>query len=909
MHPTAAASRIGGTTTARGAARLPLPVLVGAAVTGAGLAAVVAWLVWSLPGARAVGDVAGLVAAVLAAVTAGFAAWRTRGRVRRGWQLLAASSAVWALGQLCWTAHRLQGSGPAPNDPVTAGLMLGSGVLALAGLVLLPSPRLDRGGLLRLGLDLLMVVTALGLAGWALVVAPALAGPGGERMAREYGLPYSVASVVTLAAVVLIAARARGRWLVPVLLICAGLAVRAIGRITLVGLLIRGEYHGGGPLDLIWPVGFLLMAVAAVCPPATPGGAVPLVGPDDRGVRARVLLPYLPVAVALIAAAMAGPGLRGPGLMLGSVAVIVLLLARQVLTALDNAAFAAEETRMAYSDPLTGLGNRALLAAEVARAQRMARGGGRLSLLLLDLDGFKAVNDSLGHEAGDRLLVRLARRLAATVGPDDVVARLGGDEFAVLVEDAAPGAGLRTAHRLLDSLGAPVEFSGRTVRVTVSIGVVEQVGGDAGDVLRDADVAMYAAKSAGKACVRQFEPAMRRAVVAKAELEADLRHALERGELRLHFQPVVDLDSRDVRGAEALVRWQHPRRGLLPPAAFVPLAEEIGLVGELDGWVLEEACRTAAGWQALRPGVTVSVNVTADRFASTDLVGAVADALADAGLPPHCLTLELTETALVADAEATIGRLTALAALGVQVAIDDFGTGYSSLAYLHRLPASILKIDKSFVEGLGTNAESTALVRVILGLADTFGLGTVAEGVESESQRALLRALGCTTAQGYLFSRPVPADELAALLAGPPRGVGAARLRTEDDELTAAEVPEPAPEPPLAVAAPDAPPEPPPAAGVPEPRPAGGVPEPRLPAGVSEPRPPAGVPEPPLAAGAPVPPLPAGVPEPPLAVGAPGAPPAVEEPPEEPAARGVGPARLRLLPYPDGDDEADQGRS
>ena len=548
------------------------------------------------------------------------------------------------------------------------------------------------------------------------------------------------------------------------------------------------------------------MAAAAVYPPAAPGGAVPLAGRADRGARARVLLPYLPVAVALIAAAVAGPGLRGPGLVLGSVAVIVLLLARQVLTALDNAAFAAEETRLAYSDPLTGLGNRTLLAAEVARAQRMARGGGRLSLLLLDLDGFKAVNDSLGHEAGDRLLIRLARRLVATVGPDDVAARLGGDEFAVLVEDQAPGAGLRTARRLLDALGAPVEFSGRTVRVTVSIGVVEQVGGDRGDVLRDADVAMYAAKSAGKACVRQFEPAMRRAVVAKAELEADLRHALERGEFRLRFQPVVDLDTREVRGAEALVRWEHPGRGLLPPAAFVPLAEEIGLIGELDGWVLEEACRTAAGWQALRPGVTVSVNVTADRFASTDLVGAVADALADAGLPPHCLTLELTETALVADAEATISRLTALAALGVQVAIDDFGTGYSSLAYLHRLPASILKIDKSFVAGLGINAESTALVRVILGLADTFGLGTVAEGVESESQRALLRALGCTTAQGYLFAPPVPPDELAALLAGPPPGVGAARLRTDEDELTAAEVPEPVPEPPLAVAAPGGPP-------------------------------------------------------------------------------------------------------
>ena len=308
--------------------------------------------------------------------------------------------------------------------------------------------------------------------------------------------------MITLAAVVLVAARARGRWLVPVLLICAGLAVRAIGRITLVGLLIRGEYDGGGPVDLVWPVGFLLMAAAAMYPPAAPGGAVPLAGPADRGARARVLLPYLPVAVALIAAAVAGPGLRGPGLVLGSVAVIVLLLARQVLTALDNAAFAAEETRLAYSDPLTGLGNRALLAAEVARAQRMARGGGRLSLLLLDLDGFKAVNDSLGHEAGDRLLIRLAQRLAATVGPDDVVARLGGDEFAVLVEDAGPGRrpayGPPAAGR---ARRAGAMFSGRTVRVTVSIGVVEQVGGDRGDVLRDADVAMYAAKSAGKACV------------------------------------------------------------------------------------------------------------------------------------------------------------------------------------------------------------------------------------------------------------------------------------------------------------------------------------------------------------------------------------------------------------------------
>ena len=789
MQPTAVSSR--------GVASR-VATVTGAVVAGLALLVLAVWLTWRLPGSRGLSDVAALVASALAAVAAGIAAGRAAGRatgrVRRGWLLLAAGAATWALGQAYWSVHQLTGRAPTP-DRVAGALFITAALVALAGLLQLPARRLDRAGALRLALDVLMVGTALGVAAWALIVAPALARDGGTELNRDFGLPYSVAAVLTLAVVVLIAARAGGRWLVPVLLICAGLALAAIGRLTMVGLLVRDGYATGGPLDLCWILGFGLLAAAALWPPAEWPAAVRLAPPSsvERGARARVLLPYLPVVVALIAAAAAGPGLRGPGLVLGSVAVIVLLLARQVLTALDNAAFAAEETRLAYSDPLTGLGNRALLAAEVSRAQRAARGSGRLSLLLLDLDGFKAVNDSLGHEAGDRLLVRLAQRLTATVGPDDVVARLGGDEFAVLVEAATPGAGLRTARRLLEALGAPVEFSGRTVRVTVSIGVVEQIGGDTGDVLRDADVAMYAAKSAGKACVRQFEPAMRRAVVAKAELEADLRHALDRGEFSLRFQPVVDLDSREIKGAEALVRWQHPRRGLLAPDSFIPLAVEVGLIGELDQWVLEQACRVVAGWQPLRPGFTVSVNVTADRFASTDLVGAVAEALAETALPPQCLTLELTETALVADAEATIGRLGALGALGVQVAIDDFGTGYSSLAYLHRLPASILKIDKSFVEGLGTNAESTALVRVIMGLAETFGLRTVAEGVETESQRALLRALGCTTAQGYLFAPPLEQADLEALLAGPARGVGAARLR--EDELVAGDRPEPLPEP------------------------------------------------------------------------------------------------------------------
>jgi diguanylate cyclase (GGDEF)-like protein len=285
---------------------------------------------------------------------------------------------------------------------------------------------------------------------------------------------------------------------------------------------------------------------------------------------------------------------------------VLLLLARQVFTALDNAAFAAEETRLAYSDPLTGLGNRALLAAEVAGAQRRLRGGGRLSLLLLDLDGFKAVNDSLGHAAGDRLLVQLAERLCAAVGPQDVVARLGGDEFAVLVDEEGPGAGLRTARQVLDALSAPVDFEGRVVRVTASIGVVEQAARSPDDVLRDADVAMYAAKSAGKACVRLFEPAMRRAVVAKAELEADLRHALDRAEFVVQYQPVVDLDTREVTGAEALVRWQHPRRGgqVTRPDLYRPVTTgETGIPSrgrQVAPWPLLPL-RSPAGWPPSPP--------------------------------------------------------------------------------------------------------------------------------------------------------------------------------------------------------------------------------------------------------------------------------------------------------------------
>ena len=589
------------------------------ALAGAGLAALAVWLAWPLPAARAVGDVAGLAAA-----RAGGGGRRvTRpgapaGGSGRGWQLLAVSSGVWAarpaVSGPCTGSY---GSGLAPNDPahLRADARLRRAGAGRPGAAALAPARPRRAAPAR-PRPAHGAAPRSGVASWALVVAPTLAGPGGDRMAREYGMPYSVA----------VGAHA-GR----------GGAGRGPGPRPLAGAGAADLRRAGGPRDRPDHAGrpadpgrlprrraarpALAGGVPADgggggVPAGAPGGAVPLAGPADRAARARVLLPYLPVAVALLAAAVAGPGLRGPGLVLGSVAVIVLLLARQVLTALDNAAFAAEETRLAYSDPLTGLGNRALLAAEVARAQRMARGGGRLSLLLLDLDGFKAVNDSLGHEAGDRLLIRLAR----AAGRHGRAGRRGRPARRGRVRGAgrgrgAPGAGLRTARRLLDALGAPVEFSGRTVRVTVSIGVVEQVGGDP-----------------GTCCGTPTSRCTRRSPPARPACGSSSRRCAGPWWPRPSWRPTCGTRWSGASSGCATSRWstwtpgrcaaprrwcagEHPRRGLLPPAAFVPLAEEIGLVGELDGWVLEEACRTAAGWQALRPGVTVSVNVTADRFA------------------------------------------------------------------------------------------------------------------------------------------------------------------------------------------------------------------------------------------------------------------------------------------------------
>jgi diguanylate cyclase (GGDEF)-like protein len=425
--------------------------------------------------------------------------------------------------------------------------------------------------------------------------------------------------------------------------------------------------------------------------------------------------------------------------------------------------------RLAHSDSLTGLANRLHLANRIDDAvTQLHPGSTGIALLLLDLDGFKAVNDSFGHAIGDELLTMVARRLRGSLRPTDVGARLGGDEFAVLLEGVDHEQALAAAHRVLAAVSAPFVLSRSTVAISASIGLVHATDARGSqDLMRDADVAMYRAKADGKSRVVSFERAMQDRVVRRLRLETELRRSVDDGDFVLHYQPLIDLDLLTVVGVEALIRWQHPTRGLLPPAEFIDVAEDTGLIVPLGRWVLEQATLAAAGWQSAsgRP-LSIAVNLSPRQLHDPDLIQIAADALSTAGLSPDTLIIEITENLLLKDAELARSRLAALRELGIKVAVDDFGTGYSSLAYLDRYPVDILKIDRSFVDPLGGSLKSAALVRSIIDMASALEIDAIAEGVEDEHQLATLQSLGCHFAQGFYFARPRPAADIMGLLQG-----------------------------------------------------------------------------------------------------------------------------------------------
>ncbi|MGZ8378578.1 MAG: putative bifunctional diguanylate cyclase/phosphodiesterase, partial [Gemmatirosa sp.] len=421
----------------------------------------------------------------------------------------------------------------------------------------------------------------------------------------------------------------------------------------------------------------------------------------------------------------------------------------------------AQLVHQAFHDPLTGLANRALFRDRVAHAlQRTGRRREQVSVLFLDLDDFKTVNDSLGHAAGDRLLTTVAERLLNATRGCDTVARLGGDEFAVLLENTRDEEdALTVADRVAQALRAPLALEASELQMCASIGLARARPEDGPEeLLRNADVAMYRAKHAGKGRTEVFAPEMHAAIVDRLALEADMRRAINdpaSAQFAVHFQPIVRLEDESVVGVEALARWNHPMRGPLPPTTFIPIAESSGLIVPLGAWVLREACRAGQRWTASRretpdaPPLTLTVNLSGRQLQAPGLVDDVAAALTESGLDPASLVLEITETVIMQQTEANLLTLHALKALGIRLAIDDFGTGYSSLSYLQRFPIDILKIDKSFVDGLSRGGSDAALARTIIALGDTLALRCIAEGVEDDAQRTHLQALGCDYAQGF----------------------------------------------------------------------------------------------------------------------------------------------------------------
>ena len=425
----------------------------------------------------------------------------------------------------------------------------------------------------------------------------------------------------------------------------------------------------------------------------------------------------------------------------------------------------------AFHDSLTGLPNRAmfteLLKAEIESSKR--RGEHMFAVLFLDLDRFKNINDSLGHTHGDLLLVAFAERLERTLRPIDTLARFGGDEFAILLSGMSDATdAVRVAQRIQDELSQPFVLDKNSAFATASIGIALSSSGydRPDDILRDADIAMYRAKENGKARYEVFDHGMHARAVSRLQLESDLRQAIERNEFCVYYQPIVSLETGRLAGFEALVRWNHPRRGLVSPADFIPVAEETGLIVPIGEWVLNEACARVRQWQIDSPShrsLSLSVNLSARQVAQPDLLNRIKEALENSKLNSHCLKLEITESVVMENAEAAAQMFKQLRSLGVQLSIDDFGTGYSSLSYLHRFPLNYLKIDRSFVSRLTTDNDN-AIVRTISTLARNLGMEVIAEGIETEEQFQQLKMLGCEYGQGYLFSRPVANEGVDHLL-------------------------------------------------------------------------------------------------------------------------------------------------
>jgi diguanylate cyclase (GGDEF)-like protein len=707
---------------------------------------------------------------------------------RLPWQLFALGQGLFVVGDiLAYNYQRLFG-GALPSPSIADPFHLAFYPLLIAGLLLLLRERnyaRDRAALI----DALITTVALASLAWVYLMAPYADDPTLSLPTKLVSIAYPTMDILILAVVARAAASSHRREPALTLLFFGTVALLLTD--ALQGWqLLHGGYHTGGLLDAGWASFYALLGAAALHPSVRlePEGAPE---PDGRLTRARLALltcASLTALLIIVVREAAGDSLDIDVLIAASGIMFALVIARMAgivrrneevtsrEAALRAELFQAELEHRAFHDELTGLPNRALFRNRVEHAlARRRRERLPVAVLFLDVDDFKNVNDSLGHAAGDEVLQEVARRLQDCMRPVDTTARLGGDEFAILVHDAESELhSIEIAQRARSALEVPIALEGREITIAASIGIAFSDQGmisaqDAEELLRNADAAMYMAKESGKGDYRVFQPEMHAKALARLELKTDLQRALDAGEFTLRYQPIMDLLRGDIGGMEALIRWEHPVRGTVSPADFVPLLEDTGLIVPVGCHILMEACRWAAHMQRecpRNPPLSMAVNVSAFQLQRPEFIAEVRAALAESEIPPSSLTLELTESVMMRDMELSLMRLKALRALGVKLAIDDFGTGYSSLNYVRRLPVDILKIDRSFLAD--PNPEVAELTAAIAQLARIFKLKAVAEGIEDSAQLQRVQAMRCDFAQGFYFAKPLPAEEILAMVAAQP---------------------------------------------------------------------------------------------------------------------------------------------
>jgi diguanylate cyclase (GGDEF)-like protein len=709
------------------------------------------------------------------------------------WILLALGAAMFAVADGVWIQYVSAPGGVAPFPSLADVFYLAAYPFMALGLISLARQRSGRAAWSDLA-DGLIVALSVGDLAWLFVIHPYLEASGLTSLQLAVSLAYPVVDLAVLYAAARLVMVAGGAVPAFVLLVGSLLALLAADAVFYAGLAATGAPYGGEFAYAGWLASYLLLGAAALHPSMA---HLTVPGPHGEPSLARlrilgfVFLLLLGPAISVYYVAVGGGDAVDAAVVTAVSAVLALLILIRLAGVTSYAQLKAREldkqaiilkdalaeqvalqrqmTHQAFHDPLTDLPNRALLNERLAHAVSRRGGPTTTALLMLDLDGFKAVNDTLGHPCGDLLLIEVASRLVAVVRRGDTVARLGGDEFAVLLEDASPDAARSIAGRVVEAIRQPLVLQGTQLHVSVSIGVLlscEDVTPE--EAVRDADVALYCAKSAGRNQIQVFETSMRHAAIQRATLESDLRTALARREFFLHYQPIYDLVRGSVVGVEALLRWDHPDRGLVPPGQFVPVAEETGLMVSLGQWVLTTACHQLRQWRLRYPtgdGLRLSVNLSGRELADADLIDVVAQALVAAGLPADALILDIPESVLVSRIDKVAETMRKLRQLGASIAIDDFGTGYSSLAYLRHLPVDLVKIDHSFMRDEHASEDDWALTRGIVRLSESMHLPTIAEGVETPEQAARLTEFRCQLAQGYYFAPPMSATAMDELLA------------------------------------------------------------------------------------------------------------------------------------------------